>query len=166
MGYTRTDWMKRYSERSDLSIGVVHLTRETEEHEMASLMFKILAERTLIGSTTQQGFIVGGSSAVCFQDVPLNSVCQNTWFEQKLRESGQSNKVRYAPCGFWFPKTYVYNYGGRPVIYDRTDLAKQYLPYEEWWRIVNFDLSDDEHILDWTHEREWRVKGDFVFDLD
>jgi hypothetical protein len=37
---------------------------------------------------------------------------------------------------------------------------------DEWWRIVNFDLSNDDNIVDWTHEREWRLTGDaFQFDI-
>ena len=50
---------------------------------------------------------------------------------------------------------------GRPVIYDKTISAKKYLPENEWWRIVNLDLSDEDRFIDWTHEREWRVPNDF-----
>jgi hypothetical protein len=35
----------------------------------------------------------------------------------------------------------------------------------EYWRIVYFDLSDEDSFCDWTHEREWRIPGDFSFDL-
>ncbi|MDD9197423.1 hypothetical protein PVK62_16465 [Aliivibrio sp. S3MY1] len=165
MSYKINDWKNRYSERSDLSTGLVHLTRANTNSAVAELMFKVLSERKLIGSSTAQGFIVGQNTAVCFQDAPLSSVCQNTWFEQKLRSSGHSNKVRYNPCGFMLPKQSVYEAGGRPVIYDKTADAKKYLPKSEWWRIVNFDLSNPNKIIDWTHEREWRVKGDFEFSV-
>ena len=30
---------------------------------------------------------------------------------------------------------------------------------------MNFDLSDANAIIDWTHEREWRVPGDFTFEV-
>ncbi|CAK1722493.1 DUF2971 domain-containing protein [Vibrio crassostreae] len=166
MSYKFEDWRNRYSERSDLSTGLVHLTRATDNAAVAELMFKILTERTLKGSSTEQGFIVGKHTAVCFQDAPLSSVCQNTWFEQKLRASGHTNKTRYHPCGFMFSKQKIYTSGGRPVIYDKTAEAKKYLPESEWWRIVNFDLSNPDFIIDWTHEREWRVKGDFEFDVN
>ncbi|VTQ55249.1 hypothetical protein [Clostridium perfringens] len=36
---------------------------------------------------------------------------------------------------------------------------------EQYWRIVSYDLSDDDKIIDWTHEREWRVPGDLKFNL-
>ncbi|EGR1221354.1 hypothetical protein ABXV18_06630 [Vibrio owensii] len=165
MSYTRNDWRHRYSERSDLSTSLVHLTKSKKPQSMAEMMFKILDERKLIGSTTDSGFIVGSDKAVCFQDAPIHAVCQNCWFEQKLRKSQKSKKVRYSPSGFLFHKQNVFQSGGRPVVYDSTAEAKKYLPKSEWWRIVNFDLSDSEKFIDWTHEREWRVKGDFEFEL-
>ncbi|MEC3419089.1 DUF2971 domain-containing protein, partial [Bacillus cereus] len=72
---------------------------------------------------------------------------------------------RYVPIGIAFPKHFFYQKGGRPVLYENKEIAKKILPQEEWWRIVNFDLDDEENIIDWTHEREWRTKGDFEFDL-
>jgi hypothetical protein len=36
----------------------------------------------------------------------------------------------------------------------------------EHWRIVHYDISDKENFIDWTHEREWRVPGDFNFELE
>jgi hypothetical protein len=32
-------------------------------------------------------------------------------------------------------------------------------------RAANFDLEDASAIIDWTHEREWRVPGDLKFSL-
>ncbi|WP_329773387.1 hypothetical protein [Catenibacterium mitsuokai] len=59
---------------------------------------------------------------------------------------------------------FIYQKNGRPVIYDDTNQAKEYLPESEWWRIVRLDLSDKKHIIDWTHEREWRVPEELLFD--
>lgn len=165
MPYTKQSWRRRYSERSDLSTSLVHLTRAPSSSKLVEVMFKILDERTLRGSTTEKGFVVGKERAVCFQDAPVHAVSQNCWFEQKLRENNEKVKKRYVPSGFLFHKQKIYNMGGRPVIYDKTKEAKRYLPESEWWRIVNFDISDDDSFIDWTHEREWRVKGDFTFHL-
>ena len=52
------------------------------------------------------------------------------------------------------------------MLYENTEVAKGFLPTEEWWRIVKLDLSDDSNIVDWTHEREWRLPGDLEFELD
>lgn len=31
---------------------------------------------------------------------------------------------------------------------------------------MNFDLSDEDSFVDWTHEREWRLPGNLAFSLD
>ncbi|MEF1175250.1 hypothetical protein REH73_23090, partial [Vibrio sinaloensis] len=92
---------------------------------------------------------MGSDRAVCFQDAPVHAVCQNCWFEQKLGEQDESVKVRYNPSGFLFHKQLVYKAGGRPVIYDKTFDAKKYLPQSEWWRIVHFNLTNDQQFIDW-----------------
>jgi hypothetical protein len=166
MPYDKKTWKRRYAERSDLSTSIVHLTRETKEGSPADVLYKIISSREIIGSSTSSGFIVGGTPAVCFQDAPLVSVCQNVFYEQKHNENNSGAKVRYRAIGMAFPKDYAYRKGARPVIYDKTSEAKDYLPEDSWWRIVNFDLSRDESIIDWTHEREWRSPGNFNFDLE
>ena len=154
MPYTKDSWRRRYSERTDLTTGLVHLTKPSPKHKLVEVMFKILEEGILRGSTTDKGFVVGKNRAVCFQDAPVHSVAQNCWFEQKLRESGEQVKKRYFPSGFLFHKQEIYKKGGRPVVYDKTVEAKKYLPETEWWRIINFDISYDDAFIDWTHERE------------
>ena len=42
--------------------------------------------------------------------------------------------------------------------------AKEHVKESEWWRVVDFDLSDENARVDWTHEREWRMCGDIEFD--
>ncbi len=165
MAYKLEDWIKRIRSRSDMSGYLYHLTRCTDDLDSLKVLVKILKERKLKGSTTSSGFIIGSNQAVCFQDTTTYGLCQNTYHEQKLREEDKNLKVRYKPVGIAFAKTYVYGKGGRPVIYERTEDAKKLLDKDEWWRIVNFDLSNPSQIIDWTHEREWRIKGDFDFDL-
>lgn len=67
--------------------------------------------------------------------------------------------------GLRFSKDFIYKSGGRPVIYDKTDEAKMYLPKSEYWRIVNLDFSNENNYIDWMHEREWRIPNDLEFDL-
>lgn len=50
-------------------------------------------------------------------------------------------------------------------MYEQSDVAKKFLPLQERWRIVSFDLSDTKSFVDWPHEREWRYVGDFKFDI-
>ncbi|MCP9850206.1 hypothetical protein [Cyanobium sp. Morenito 9A2] len=142
------------------------MTREAGSQNALNVLLKILNDRVIQGSDSTSGFICGSRKAVCFQDAPLTGVCQNVFYEQKYREANKGSKTRYLAVGLAFPKTYVYAKGGRPVVYDKTNIAKQYLPKDQHWRIVNFDLDDLKNIIDWTHEREWRVPEEFQFELD
>ena len=164
-------WRKRISHRTDVSECVVHLTKANSEMDGFKVLMKILKERTLYGSRNEiidgitRGFICGDSPVVCFQDVPLYSLSENILHEQSLRKANKKTPIRYLPFGIRFTKNYVFKNGGRPVIYEDTDVAKVFLPKDEYWRIVKLDLSNDDCIVDWTHEREWRIKGDFHFKL-
>ena len=163
------EWKKKIAERNDITGNLIHLTKgkeiENEKFNVFEILIKILKDKKLIGSTTESGFIVGDKRAVCFQESPIYSLSQNIYYEQKLFREEKLKKKRYVGVGLMFTKPYIYKKGGRPVIYDKTTEAKKYLPKEQWWRIVNYDLSDKNNIIDWTHEREWRVEGDLEFEL-
>lgn len=161
-------WSKRLAERSDLTISLVHLTKAKSEGSSLSaldVLIKILKEKKLIGSKPEVGFICGDTPAVCFQDTPLYQLAQNIYYEQKLRKAQEYTKIRYIGVGLMFSKFHVYQKGGRPVIYEKKENAKFFLPSSEYWRIVNYDLSDENEIIDWTHEREWRIKNNYEFNL-
>ncbi|EOO76240.1 hypothetical protein IIC_01721 [Bacillus cereus VD021] len=169
MGYTRKQWGERYSQRTDMSTYLIHLTKGVYDENGKQIkspfevLNKILIDKKILGSTTESGYIIGGNKAVCFQDMPLTGVCQNILFEQERTE--QASQRRYVAAGLAFPKDYVYRNGGRPVFYEKKDIAKNLLPEDEWWRIVSLNLDDADNYIDWTHEREWRLKGDFEFDI-
>lgn len=165
MAYTKEDWKKRIAERNDMSTSLIHLTRENSTQSVVNVLYNILKDKKIKGSTTGSGFIIGSEKAVCFQDAPLYSICRNTFFEQKKMEQDKNYKLRYRALRLLFDKQYAYKKGARPVIYEKTEIAKTFLPSSEHWRIVNFNLENDSSIIDWTHEREWRVKGDFEFEL-
>ena len=132
---------------------------------------KILKEKKIKGSVNTivngrpRGYICGDDSVVCFQDVPLFSLSENILYEQKLRKEKQDSPIRYGAFGLRFDKRYIFKKGGRPVIYEVTETAKSFLPKDEYWRIVRFDLENGDNLIDWTHEREWRLRGDLDFEL-
>jgi hypothetical protein len=168
MAYKFQDWKTRHRQRADLTVLITHLTREAvidgAKRSAVEILAKIISERRIIGSTWQTGgFIAGNRSAVCFQAAPLLGLAENIRYEQQLSSDG--DKVRYTGVGIAFNKHYAFVKGARPVIYERTDVAKQMLPSAEWWRIVNLNLSDPKSLVDWTHEREWRSPDDFSFEL-
>lgn len=40
------------------------------------------------------------------------------------------------------------------------------LPKDQWSRIVHYDQSNKENLIDWTQERVWRIPTDeFEFDI-
>lgn len=157
------DWRNRYKNRNDISSRLTHLTKGNTVEEAFSTLLKILEEKTIIGSTTESGFIIGSIPAVCLQEAPLNAIAENLLYEKKLREKNNC-KVRYRAFGLRFNKAWIYKMGGRPVIYEEKELMKSILPEDEHWRIVNYDLSDRKRMIDWTHEREWRVPENIEFD--
>lgn len=150
-------------------------------------LIKILKVGTINGSTTESGFIIGDRTAACFQELPLEAIKQNIEIEQERMKYSTKPKVRYCGVGVSFDRFYVYEQEGRPVIYEEKETAKKFLNdnKDEYWRIVNFKLERKEPyvedlfsktkpiktkdlettIIDWTHEREWRVPESFVFDL-
>lgn len=161
----KNEWKKRIAERNDMTTYLAHLTKPLDDEiEVYEVLLKILKDRKLEGSG-EKGFIVGNTKAVCLQESPLYSLTQNIYYEQKLRKSEKVKKIRYLGFGLLFEKSFVFRNNGRPVIYDKTQEAKAYLPSSQWWRIVNLDLSNDDIIIDWTHEREWRVPNELKFQL-
>lgn len=169
MAYNFGVWKSRMSDRQDLSSSLVHLTRgatvDGNELTPVDVLLKILRERTIIGSTTDSGFIRGSRRAVCFQDAPLFSIAQNLKFEKELRQTGATRK-RYSGCGLIFSKYYLFQNGCKPVIYDKVEDGEQYLSDNELYRLVKFDLSNTDGFIDWTHEREWRMPDNFKFRID
>lgn len=152
-------WRNRISNRTDLVARVTHLTKGSSDEEAFEKLWKIIAEKKLIGSGNR-GYVVGNEKAVCFQEVPLYSIVENLLFEDSLND-----KTRYSWFGIRFNKLTMYKRGARPVIYGKTEELKQMLPPKEHWRVVDLDL-ESESVTDWSHEREWRIKGDFEFNYE
>lgn len=159
------EWRKRFRRRSDMTERLVHLTKSQEvsgkKIDALEVLIKILKDRKINGSENE-GFIVGSRKAVCFQESTLYSLAENIHYEKEIH----AYKNRYEQFGLVFYKDSIFNLGGRPAIYDRTEDAKKYLPEDKWWRIVNYDLSNYDNFIDWTHEREWRVPDNLKFELE
>ena len=164
MAYTRKNWENRLLSRTDMSMYLTHLTKGTDKMNALEVLLKILNEKKL-KSTCDTGFINGEKPVVCFQDIPFSSIAQNVKHEQ-IERVNLGGKIRYEALGIAFDKSMIFKLGGRPVIYEKTIFAKGILSFNEHWRIVNLDYSDDEAYIDWTHEREWRILNDFNFELN
>lgn len=178
-------WIEHINKRSDCTEYLSHLTRRTSDKSALDVLIAILNERTIRGSTTDSGFIIGKNRAVCFQEIPIHPLADNVAFEEELSKKTRDNRIqwldkwdqeineddwnisyRYEAFGIRVSKVDAFNKGARPVVYGLTQEMKELLPAEEHWRIVNMDLRDPNNIVDWSHEREWRVRGDYDFDYE
>jgi len=128
--------------RPDISDHVVHFTSDAST-ELAFKRFRsIISEGRLIGGTSM---IRGGYSCVCFSEAPLASL-----------EHGLVNPSaysRYSPFGIMFEKSWLFAYGGRPVIYE-SHAEFDALPESHRWRHVRYEPDP----VDFTWEREWRIR--------
>jgi hypothetical protein len=106
--------------------------------------------------------IYGGHPVVCFTEMPLLNFLEY--------EKDRNNDNRITKYGFALLKKEVFKHHGRPVISglsatskfsylnkDQRIINPKLLPIEEQYRYVGLDLVNG---IDWTHEREWRVKCD------
>ncbi len=147
--------------RSDLSSRISHLTKRSGEKRALENLFSILNTKEIRGSG-KEGYIIGNNTAVCFMDIPLQSLAETVQYENKVLQNAQ---IKYEGFGLRFNKgTLFQKYLGRPVIYGPSEELKQLIKEDEYWRIVNLDYSNSTEIIDWTHEREWRVKGSVHFE--
>jgi hypothetical protein len=163
MAYDYKKWKARMDDRQDLSSSLDHPTKSAEidrkQYSVVDILLKILREKKIFCSRTEKEFIRGKSSAVCFQDAPLHSIAQNLNFEKKLISELHIRR-RYSGFGIVISKYYLFQNDCRPIIYDRPGEGKQYIAESDFYR-VSFDITKTSYIIDLSHEREWRLPGNF-----
>ena len=152
-------WSKRIHERSDMVTRLAHLTRGRTDDEAFETLWKILNDKKLIANDVK-GINVGGAKVCCFQEIPLLSIAENLQYENSINCNG----VRYSPFGIRILKGTFFQNGGRPVVYGNTEELKKYIPQKDYWRLVKMDLYDTNNLVDWSHEREWRINKDYSFE--
>ena len=107
--------------------------------------------------------LYGGEPVICFTEMPIKSLIDYA----KKRNSESNSSI-----GIAIKKSDAYKYGARPVIYGlaqsqstkyevNTDTCRiikaSIFPLAEQFRLVPLNL-DGKQKIDWTHEREWRIK--------
>ncbi len=130
--------------RFDISNSLIHLTRDKNGYTSENIFDKIVHERKLIGSKEN---IRGKFNCICFSETPINAIGQII--------AQNDNKFHYGAFGFLFRKNFLFEKGARPVYY-QPDSDFKLLPEELKYRHVNFEIEK----VDWTWEREWRLKSD------
>jgi len=134
--------------RPDITNALIHLTGDRSSNggfTAEKALHSILRNRVIKGSGNN-GYIKGNNLAVCLTEMPLSSV--------KYCIKDGYTKHKYENFGIAMSKSSGWKIGARPVIY-LPDNEACWIPPEERWRHVQFDMGD----VDFTHEREWRIKG-------
>ncbi len=124
---------------------LAHFTRASRTGDALDNLVTILRHQTIAGSSRM---ILGKQPVVCLFDAPIAEL---------KHLLVRSNRHRYQPFGIALDKRYAFARGARPVIYMPLREARRMLPEAELWRVVALDLSHTPPI-DWTFEREWRVR--------
>jgi hypothetical protein len=134
--------------RGDLSNRLIHLTRGPTLQAAAENFRSILREKCLRGSN---GHIRGRFNCVCFSEAPLGTLTQSLAAPPK-------NGMRYAAFGVVVSKAWLFNQGGRPVIYQAHEEYEE-LPDSLKYRHVRYEPNRG---VDHTWEREWRIQTDLL----
>lgn len=150
--------------RRDVGDLLFHFTRSVEPNNVSlsfseghtlymdgsasSVLRKILHQEKLVGSSRW----TYGEDAVCFTEAPIQEF--NSVFSLVSIASTVAERPRYEPYGIAVTKKWLFEQGGRPVIYDDTNSFLQY-PETLRYRFVPYDPTNG---TDFTWEREWRIR--------
>ncbi|MGB3340822.1 MAG: hypothetical protein WBB37_05010 [bacterium] len=154
--------------RRDVGNLLFHFTRAPEE-KFVSVRFRHGGTLSMPGSASAvlrkilyEGKLLGtsnwtyGENCVCFTEAPIQEL--NSIFSLVEIASSQQERPRYEPYGIAVSKKWLFKNGGRPVIYDHPDVFSQF-PQRLKYRFVPYN---PEQGTDFTWEREWRIKIDFL----
>lgn len=129
------------AKRTDLSQWLWHFTRRDQNPTVT--LNAILNTRQLRGSTD----CFSDTSFVCFSEAPLAQLLLQS---PVLEAYGYHRLSNY---GVGVQKSWLYERGGLPVIYQPDGFVEKLAP-DQRFRHVTFDLARG---LDYTWQREWRV---------
>lgn len=117
-----------------------------------SVSKKILYEGALRGTSRW----TYGYDCVCFTEAPIQEL--NSVFSLVEIAASEKERPRYEPYGVAVNKKWLFNQGGRPVIYDRPD-GLSVFPEDQEYRFVPYDPAAG---IDFSWEREWRIRTECV----
>ena len=137
--------------RDDLSNKLIHLVKGNTEQEAFDVFNSILDERILKGGS---GCIRGGFNCVCFSETPISKLGY-------ILSNPMAHGIHYKPFGFMVDKTWLFEKGGRPVIYQGYD-EYDVLPESIKYRHVTYEPNRPVVPVDFTWEREWRIRADVL----
>ena len=130
--------------RTDISDKLIHFTSGISDVEAFGRLRQIITERRLIGSSVS---IRGNYRCVCFTEAPLSTL--------RYGLMNPNATARYSRFGVLLEKQWLFEQGGRPVIY-QPDNEFGLLPEQLRWRHMRYEPG----VIDFTWEREWRIQCD------
>lgn len=149
--------------RRDMGSMLFHFTRKSEERfievdsgensrhffsgSASGVLQKILSDGKLIGTSNW----TYGYPCVSFTEAPIQEF--NSIFSLVDIASAEDERPRYEPYGIAVTKEWLFEQGGRPVIYDHPSGIEE-LSDSQKYRFVPYDPVNG---TDFTWEREWRI---------
>jgi len=127
--------------RFDISEKLIHFTGGESPDDAFARLRAIIRDGRLVAGNRM---IRGGYRCVCFTEAPLAAFAPA--FVRLFPFT------RYSQFGLMFEKKWIYECGGRPVIY-QPDSDFHLLPEQLRWRHVRFEPIG-EQVVDFTWERE------------
>jgi hypothetical protein len=126
--------------RDDIGIRLVHLTKGEPDQVVANKFLAIVKDRKLRGGT---GCIKGGYQCVCFSKAPVSKLSQ-------IPANPMAHGMRYKPFGVMVEKQWLFERGGRPVIY-QADSEYELLHEIQRFRHVGYEPATVD--FTWPHPR-------------
>lgn len=162
--------------RPDFSIYLAHFTKDSEfcvgqQGDHFASFQEMNAKQRLVSILEQKKIFMStmpwtNLPCVCFTECPWSSLLAHT--------------KRYSSYGIGFTKKFIFNKHGAPALYMRANIFEKYRKHEEhraeekemWTFVTPFSPEyGNEYtrrllkkVVDYTHEREWRVPEDLKFE--
>jgi hypothetical protein len=136
--------------RRDMSDLLFHFTRRTDNKSARDVLNNILNEGKLKGTAKSNK----SDKFICFTEAPIQEC--NSIFSLVSIATLPDHLPRYEPYGVAVSKKWLYEKGGRHVIYDHPD-ARNEISASQNYRFAPYSPLDGK---DFTWEREWRIKSD------
>ena len=118
------------------------------EPDAYGVLRKILADAELRGTGTWSA----GHPVVCFTEAPIQEFSYTFSLDEFAAD--ESQRPRYEPYGVAVPKIWLFQQGGRPVVYDHPGAINTF-PEPIKYRFVPYDPVNGP---DTSWEREWRIR--------
>lgn len=153
--------------RRDIGNMLFHFTRKPESDKVeikhnlgyssmpasaSAVLEKILKEGNLKGGSKWYN----GNTCISFFDTPIQELF--SIFTLNIIATNEKERPRYEPYGLGINKKWLFSKGCRPVIYDHPS-GFDSLSDEEKYRFMKYDPTNG---IDFTWEREWRIKTDHL----